>query len=69
MATGTIAKLVTDRGFGFIKPENGEADLFFHVSGMTDSSMFDKLRTMQRVQYDRDQNSHDKPRAVNVQTV
>ncbi len=28
MAKGTIAKLM-DRGFGFIKPEQGE-DLFFH---------------------------------------
>lgn len=33
MARGTIKKLVTDRGFGFILPEGQEAngkDLFFH---------------------------------------
>ncbi|MCJ7791379.1 MAG: cold shock domain-containing protein, partial [Dehalococcoidia bacterium] len=31
MAKGTIRRLVTDRGFGFIKGEIGE-DLFFHRS-------------------------------------
>jgi len=31
MNKGTIAR-VTDRGFGFIKPEDGEKDLFFHAN-------------------------------------
>jgi len=29
MAKGTIRRLITDRGFGFIKTEE-ETDLFFH---------------------------------------
>ena len=29
MAKGTIRKLITDRGYGFIKTEEGQ-DLFFH---------------------------------------
>lgn len=30
MQEGTIARLVTDRGFGFISREGEEKDLFFH---------------------------------------
>ena len=30
MQTGTISKLVTDKGFGFIKRDGAEKDLFFH---------------------------------------
>lgn len=54
MAQGTIKKLVSDRGFGFILPE-GEAatgkDLFFHrvdVEGTT----FDALREGELVTYE-----------------
>ena len=42
MATGTI-KTVTDRGFGFIQPENGREDVFFHRSALVDVS-FEQLR-------------------------
>ena len=42
MDTGTI-KTVTDRGFGFIQPENGREDVFFHRSALVDAS-FEQLR-------------------------
>jgi CspA family cold shock protein len=32
-----------DRGFGFIKPENGEKDVFFHASELVDTD-FDSLQ-------------------------
>src|SRR5438876_408307 len=32
MSSGTI-KTLTDRGFGFITPESGSGDVFFHRSG------------------------------------
>ena len=33
MARGTIAKVVRDRGFGFIRGNDGK-DVFFHRSGL-----------------------------------
>lgn len=49
MAEGSIKKL-TDKGFGFIKTENGGKDLFFHSSSLQ-GVRFDDLREGQRVKY------------------
>jgi len=48
MATGTIKKLVADRGFGFITADDGK-DYFFHRSGVED---FDRLRGNEKVEFD-----------------
>lgn len=40
MQNGTIKKVVSDRGFGFIKADDGQ-EYFFHRSSVTD---FDSLR-------------------------
>lgn len=53
MAQGTIKKLVSDRGFGFILPEGEPAtgkDLFFHRSDVQGTG-YDALREGQRVTY------------------
>ena len=42
MQTGTIARL-TDKGFGFIKRDGQEKDLFFHSNELVGVS-FDSLR-------------------------
>ena len=49
MAQGTIKKLVSDKGFGFIKGENGE--LFFHRSAV-EGAAFEDLREGQTVDYE-----------------
>lgn len=48
MPKGTIKKLVTEKGFGFIKGEKG--DLFFHSSGLVGIS-FDSLQEGMTVEY------------------
>jgi CspA family cold shock protein len=54
MARGTIKKLVTDRGFGFILPEGEQAtgnDLFFHRTDVQGTS-YEALREGDEVTYD-----------------
>ena len=46
---GTIKKIVTDRGFGFISGERG--DVFFHFSSMGEGE-FDVLQEGQPVEYE-----------------
>jgi CspA family cold shock protein len=60
---GTIKRL-TDKGFGFIAPENGDKDMFFHSSGLVDVS-FDELREGDKVSFEVEQ-SDKGPRATNV---
>ena len=49
---GTIVKVVEDRGFGFIKPADGEKDLFFHARSVTGDVVFEELKENDPVTYD-----------------
>lgn len=49
MPTGTIKKLVPDKGFGFIQTQDGQ-DVFFHHSSVADQQ-FDSLTEGQRVEF------------------
>jgi CspA family cold shock protein len=51
MPQGTIKKLVSDRGFGFINAEAGKDDLFFHNSEVQGGA-FDSLQEGQTVDYE-----------------
>ena len=70
MASGTIKKLVHDKGFGFIQGSDG-ADVFFHHSSVADHQ-FDNLSEGQSVEYTVDQGGGPKgkgPRAASVTPV
>ena len=68
MAEGTI-KTITDRGFGFIRPEDGREDIFFHQSALVGVSM-DQLRQGDRVSFTSENDPRGKgPRAAGVQLV
>jgi CspA family cold shock protein len=51
MTTGTIKKLVSDRGFGFIAAADGK-EYFFHRSEFEPSSDFDRLIGGEQVQFE-----------------
>ena len=42
MATGTVKRVISDRGFGFILGEDGK-EYFFHRDGLSSSVDFDRL--------------------------
>jgi cold shock protein len=65
MPTGTIKKLVADRGFGFIAAEDGK-EFFFHRSGTEGD--FDRLQGGEKVTVEIEA-SPKGPRARAVRTI
>jgi cold shock protein len=72
MAKGTVKKLVSDRGFGFILPEGEQAsgkDLFFHRVDVQGSG-YDVLREGEEVLYDVGTDERrGTPKATNVRSL
>lgn len=66
MQQGTIAR-VTDRGFGFIKVEGEEKDLFFHSNELIGVA-FDSLREGDKVTFEVG-NSPKGPNAIKISRV
>ncbi len=64
MTTGTIKKVVAERGFGFIAAEDGK-EYFFHRGGLQPSLDFDRLAGGERVAFEVE-TSPKGPRAVQV---
>ncbi|MCA9198291.1 MAG: cold shock domain-containing protein [Planctomycetales bacterium] len=65
MSEGTIKKLVTDKGFGFISGNSGE--VFFHHSALVGTTIED-LREGQSVEFEMGRGPKG-PRAENVRPV
>jgi CspA family cold shock protein len=63
MATGTVKKLVRERGFGFIQGSDG-VELFFHRSALQGAG-FDTLTEGQAVEFDVEQGDKG-PRAAHL---
>ena len=51
MATGTVKWFNPTKGYGFIQPENGDKDVFVHVSAVEQAGM-GTLTEGQRVSYE-----------------
>jgi CspA family cold shock protein len=64
VATGTIKKVVSDRGFGFIAAEDAK-EYFFHRDGLDASLNFDRLIGGEKVEFDVEA-SPKGPRATKV---
>jgi cold shock protein len=51
MTTGTVKKLVSERGFGFIAADDGK-EYFFHRSALAATLDFDRLAGGEKVQFE-----------------
>ena len=63
MSRGTVKKIIADRGFGFIRSEDGR-EIFFHRSGLQ-GIVFESLQEGQAVDFDLEEAARG-PRASNV---
>jgi cold shock protein len=51
MATGTVKWFNTQKGFGFIQPDEGDPDVFVHISAVERAGLND-LREGQKIGYE-----------------
>lgn len=59
----------TDKGFGFITPDEGDADVFVHISAVERSGLT-TLDSGQRISFETEPDRRGKgPKAVNLQVV
>jgi CspA family cold shock protein len=65
MTTGTIKRVVSERGFGFIQAPDG-TEYFFHKDGLASSLDFDRLVGGESVTFETESGPKG-PRAVQVQ--
>jgi CspA family cold shock protein len=65
MATGTVKWFNSEKGFGFIAPEDGSADVFAHYSAIN-AGGYRSLEENQVVTFETEQGPKG-PQAVNIQ--
>ena len=49
--TGTIKKIMRQKGFGFIKPDDGSEDVFFHRGSLAPRSQLEDINEGDTVQF------------------
>ncbi|MCO6185486.1 cold-shock protein [Rhizobium sp. L1K21] len=65
-STGTVKFFNSEKGYGFIKPDEGGADIFVHISAVQASGLT-ALTENQKVSFDTEPDRRGKgPKAVNL---
>lgn len=65
MASGTVKWFNGQKGYGFIQPEEGGADVFVHISAVERAGL-STLREGQKVSYELERGRNGKTSAVNL---
>ena len=66
MPVGTVKFFNTDKGYGFIAPDEGGGDAFVHISAVERAGM-GTLDKDQRVKYELETDKRGKTSAVNLE--
>lgn len=65
MTIGTVKWFNSQKGYGFIEPEDGSKDVFVHISAVERSGM-GNLREGQKLSYELERGNQGKTSAVNL---
>ncbi len=68
MATGTVKFFNTQRGYGFIEPEDGSKDAFVHISAVERAGLT-SLTEGQKVSYELQPGQNGKSSAENLSVI
>ena len=66
MSVGTVKWFHSNKGYGFIEPDDGGADVFVHITAVQASGM-DGLEEGQKLSFDLEEAKNGKTNAVNLQ--
>jgi CspA family cold shock protein len=67
MASGTVKFFNTQKGFGFIAPDDGGKDVFVHISAVERAGLRG-LMDGQKVSFDMEKDQRGRESAVNLRT-
>jgi CspA family cold shock protein len=65
MTIGNVKWFNSQKGYGFIQPEDGSRDVFVHISAVERAGMSD-LHEGQRLSFELETGRNGKPAAVNL---
>jgi CspA family cold shock protein len=68
MSTGTVKWFNAQKGYGFIQPDEGDKDVFVHISAVERAGL-GRLDEGQKLSYELERGQQGKVSAVNLKTV
>jgi CspA family cold shock protein len=68
MATGTVKWFNTQKGYGFIEPEDGSRDVFVHISAVEQAGIA-RLNEGQKISYELEAGRNGKSSAVGLKAL
>lgn len=68
MSQGTVKWFNNQKGYGFVQPDEGGADVFVHISAVQKAGM-QTLREGQKISYETEKGRNGKVAAINLRAL